>query len=155
MRELERNTHPDASHRSEPCTSTAVPLQLPAYHPDNTPALAANEALKFKKPGLSNRNMHKYFKHPFNPDITLDLHHHHGEAAYYACQTLLQNCYQQKLRSCRIICGLGHRETNLSKMKGVAVYVLTRTPFVIAFQSADARAGGLGAIDILLQRHKI
>lgn len=144
------------SHRNQtPNTITPIPstmASLPTQFPDNIAPLNGSHSLAFCQPGLSLRQLNKIFKHPFTPDITIDLHHQTRQEAYLTCQQMLLKCHWKNQRKCRVICGKGHHQQGQSKMKSVAVFVLKHTDFVLAYQSAHPQSGGTGAIDIYLKK---
>ena len=156
LRDLERHGVSERARRlPEPEALCIQDLQsilyLPAYDRTYVTPIAGTEVLSFRQSGLSDRQA-KIFKYPFPAQYILDLHHLPGYQAYDQCQHALVSCYLQNQRKIRIICGIGHHNQGQSLMKGIAVMILLRASFVLAYQSADQRSGGTGAIDIYLKR---
>lgn len=130
--------------------TTAIPdFHLPAYHPDAFSALPTAQTVTYRKSGVSLRQFHRQFAYPFQAQYILDLHHMRAASAYDACQYALAHCRRQGFRRLRLICGKGRHGTSV--MKGMVLYVLDRTDWVLAYRSADVRQGGTGAVDVYLQ----
>ena len=129
--------------------SHSIDFYLPSYHPEAFSPLASDHTIQYRQNGISIRQFQRYFAYPFRPQYTLDLHHMRTELAYDACQQALSHCRRQGIRRCRFICGKGRH--GISIMKGMVLYVLERTDWVLAYRSADTRQGGTGAIEIYLK----
>lgn len=159
LRDLTTSEHGQPHHHTAVWLSPAITtetiealLPLPSYYHAGISPMDGHTCLLYHQSGISIRQAKKIFHHPFQPQRIIDLHHMSGQQGYDCCQSALVHCYLQRQRRCRIICGIGHHSQGRSLMKGIAVYIMRRTAFLLAYQSADSRSGGTGAIDVYLQR---
>ena len=129
-----------------------IATKYPAYDQTLIKPLPGASVLRYAHASISAQLFKKVFQSPFKASQTLDLHHHSGEKAYSACQLFLQTAFTHQHRRCRLICGFGHHSQGQSLLKGVCVYVLQHTPFVLAYRSATPTTGGTGAIDVYLRK---
>ena len=75
------------STKSEQC-SEHLGVYYPAYYAGLCESISGDSDIQYADPSLSIQALKKIFKHPFNPDQTLDLHHLRGHEAYNALVTL-------------------------------------------------------------------
>ena len=129
-----------------------IVTKYPVYDQTLIKPLPGTSVLRYAHASMSTQLFKKVFQSPFKASQTLDLHHHSGKKAYSACQLFLQTAFTHQHRRCRLICGFGHHSQGQSLLKGVCVYVLQRTPFVLAYRSATPTTGGTGAIDVYLRK---
>ncbi|GEM_PF-4285247 len=157
LRDLERQSLRDPSNAVDSDNNLSIEtlqsyLYLPAYDRHHIDPISGDEVLSYRQSGLSDRQAKKIFKYPFQAYRILDLHHLPGQQAYDSCQYALVAAYLQRQRKVTIICGFGHHNQGRSLMKAIVVMILQRASFVLAYQSADRRSGGTGAIDIYLKQ---
>ena len=151
--------HLDQDNDIHPPENPKGPVSIPhhdypSYEHILIQPISGTQVLSFADASLSARVVKSLFKDPFHPDQVLDLHHMSGPEAYQACQAILETTYCSQQRRCRLICGQGHHRLGQSLLKGVCVYVLERSPLVLAYRSAAQKAGGTGAIDVYLAQSK-
>lgn len=140
------------STKSEQC-SEHLGVYYPAYYAGLCESISGDSDIQYADPSLSIQALKKIFKHPFNPDQTLDLHHLRGHEAYPSCQLFLMESFRQGHRQCRLVCGKGHHSAGQSLLKGICVFILERTPFVLAYQSSHRQRGSTGSIDVYLKKY--
>lgn len=111
----------------------------------------AEAILSFTRPGLQHKLQRKLRQGSIVPEAELDLHGYNRIQAQHALHDFFENCLQQHLRWVRIIHGKGYRTEGHPILKNYVNQWLRHNLKVLAFHSANARTGGVGAINVLLK----
>ena len=120
---------------------------------DDVPEVAPEESLFFAHPGLQHRRIRQFKRGDLRPEAQLDLH----GCTLAEAATLLPSflSHAQSAHQCCVcvIHGKGHRSSGgRPVLKAQINQWLRDVPSVLAFCSAQAKDGGVGAMYILLQR---
>lgn len=120
---------------------------------DNVPDVAPEESLFFARPGLQRRRMRHFRRGDLRPGAQLDLHGCTLAEAATLLADFLSNARNTRQSCVQVIHGKGHRSTGgRPVLKAQINQWLRDVPFVLAFSSAQAKDGGMGAVYVLLQR---
>ncbi len=136
-----------------------LPIEQPSELRERAGHAALSEAevetgdfLLFSRPGVQKRLLADLQRGHIEVDLELDLH---GLTAAYAEQVLeefLRDCGRRGVRCAHIIHGKGSRsESRQPVLKRKVNYWLRLYDEVLAFCSATRRAGGTGAVYVLLR----
>ena len=111
--------------------------------------------LEFKRPGVQNGVFRKLKQGRYEAEARLDLHRMTAEIARRETFDFVQECYRLGLRSVMIIHGKGEsgaEKERSSILKGCVDHWLRQLEIVQAFNSAQPRHGGTGAVYVLLRK---
>ena len=111
--------------------------------------------LEFKRPGVQNGVFRKLKQGRYEAEARLDLHRMTAEIARRETFDFVQECYRLGLRSVMIIHGKGEsgaEKERSSILKGCVDHWLRQLEMVQAFNSAQPRHGGTGAVYVLLRK---
>ena len=111
--------------------------------------------LEFKRPGVQNGVFRKLKQGRYEAEARLDLHRMSAEIARRETFDFVQECYQLGLRSVLIIHGKGESKAEKERssiLKGCVDHWLRQLDIVQAFNSAQPRHGGTGAVYVLLRK---
>lgn len=115
--------------------------------------VAAEEHLFFARGGLQQRLLRRLKRGDLRPEARLDLHGRTIAEAGTLLSAFLADAQTSGLRCVSVIHGKGHRSTDgRPALKTQLNQWLRDTPAVLAFSSAQARDGGMGALYVLLRR---
>lgn len=134
--------------------SAAAPRPLPpddfsdAFERDS---VAAEEALSFARPGLQHRLLQRFRNGRLPCSAELDLHGMSSAGARRELLAFLAHCSARRLRCARIIHGKGYGSAAAPVLKNRLNHWLRQHPGVLAFNSAQPRHGGTGAVYVLLR----
>ena len=88
-------------------------------------------------------------------EAALDLHHKTVKEARVLVWSFLTDAQSAGYRCVVIAHGRGERSAQPARLKSFALHWLTHLPLAIAFHSAPAKLGGVGATLVLVQKsHK-
>jgi len=138
----------------KPCISNTQNITATSLVPrDHVPEVAPEESLFFTRGGLRHRQLHRFKRGDLRPEARLDLHGFTLEEAAALLPRFLSNAQSSKQRCVCIIHGKGYRSAKgRPVLKAQINQWLRDIPFVLAFSSAQAKDGGMGAVYVLLQR---
>jgi DNA-nicking Smr family endonuclease len=111
--------------------------------------------LEFKRPGVQNGVFRKLKQGRYEAEAGLDLHRMTAEIARREIFEFVQECYRLGLRSVLIIHGKGVSKAEKERssiLKGCVDHWLRQLEIVQAFNSAQPRHGGTGAVYVLLRK---
>jgi DNA-nicking Smr family endonuclease len=115
--------------------------------------IAPEERLFFAHPGLQHRETRRLKRGDISIEATLDLHGQTIAEAGALLSHFLNDAQAEGLRCICVVHGKGHRSTEgRPVLKGQVNQWLRDAPPVLAFSSAQARDGGMGALYVLLRR---
>ncbi len=116
---------------------------------------SAEDRLHFSKPGIQRKILHNLHRGHIVIEATLDLHRLRMAEAIEVTETFLQHCQQQGFRWVLIVHGKGHYSKDSTPMlKSLLSEWLPAQACVLAFESAQAKHGGAGALYVLLKRER-
>lgn len=145
-----KKPRPPAKRR--PPTPDASPSNEFALR-EHVPEVAPEEHLFFARSGLQHRLLRQLKRGELRPEARLDLHGHTIAEAASLLSTFLQEAQNAQLRCICIVHGKGHRSVEgRPVLKTQLNQWLRDTAAVLAFSSAQARDGGMGAMYVLLRR---
>jgi len=122
---------------------------------EHAPAVTPEQALFFARPGLQHRLLRQFKRGELRPGATLDLHGYTIAEAGVALADFLDDTRSAGLRCVCVIHGKGHRSTaGRPALKAQVNQWLRDAGYVLAFSSAQARDGGMGAVYVLLKRSR-
>jgi len=122
---------------------------------DQVPEVAAEEALFFARPGLQHRLLRQFKRGELRPAARLDLHGCTINEAASLLAGFLHDAQAQQQRCVCVIHGKGHRSAEgRPALKAQVNQWLQDAPLVLAFCSASAKDGGMGAMYVLLRRQQ-
>jgi DNA-nicking Smr family endonuclease len=120
---------------------------------EQVPEVAAEEHLFFARGGLQQRLLRRLKRGDLRPEARLDLHGRTIAEAGTLLSTFLADAQASGLRCVSVIHGKGHRSADgRPALKTQLNQWLRDTPAVLAFSSAQAKDGGMGALYVLLRR---
>ena len=115
--------------------------------------VAPEEALFFARAGLQQRLLRQFKRGNLQPEGRLDLHGQTIAEAGTSLFDFLNHAQNEGLRCICVIHGKGHRSANnRPALKTQVNQWLRDAPAVLAFSSAQAKDGGMGALYVLLRR---
>lgn len=121
---------------------------------EHVPEVAAEEHLFFNRTGLQHRLLRQLKRGELRPEARLDLHGHTIAEAAGLLSAFLQEAQNAQLRCICIVHGKGHRSAEgRPVLKTQLNQWLRDTAAVLAFSSAQAKDGGMGALYVLLRRN--
>lgn len=122
---------------------------------EHVPDVAPEETLFFARPGLQTRLLRQLKRGDLRPEARLDLHGQTIAEAGIQLSTFLNNAQDEGLRCVCVVHGKGHRSADGRPVLKTQINQWLRdTPAVLAFSSAQAKDGGMGALYVLLRRKK-
>jgi len=114
----------------------------------------ADEPLGYRRPEMSERSFRQLKRGQYSVQDEIDLHHMRAVQAEAALKIFLSEAAHDGRRCVRIIHGKGLRSENGPVLKAMVDRVLRHRGDVLAFSSAPAAQGGMGAaLVLLLNRH--
>lgn len=114
--------------------------------------VSPEQTLFFARPGLQHQLLRKLRNDKLRIEATLDLHGLTVHQAQTELQNFIQRSQQNHSRWVRIIHGKGQRsQTNIPVLKNYVNQWLRAQSVVLAFCSASAKHGGVGALTVLLK----
>lgn len=116
----------------------------------NEADVASDQTLFFAKSGLSPGIIKKLKSGKLPIEATLDLHGYDVESARQTLVQFIESASHNHKRCVRIVHGKGHSDLPVLKNK-INIW-LRQFDTVLAFCSATLRAGGSGAVYVLLKR---
>ncbi|MCF6337900.1 MAG: Smr/MutS family protein [Gammaproteobacteria bacterium] len=120
---------------------------------DYVPDVAPEESLFFSRGGLQHRLLRQFRHGDLRPEAQLDLHGCTLMEAAALLARFLSNAQNNHQRCVHVIHGKGHRSSEgRPVLKAQVNQWLRDVPFVLAFSSAQAKDGGMGAVYVLLRR---
>ena len=129
-----------------PATKGFAPREL-------APDVAPEDTLFFARSGLQQRLLRQLKRGDLRPEARIDLH---GQTLLEAGQRLADFLDVAQLDGLRCVCvvhGKGHRSAEgRPVLKTQINQWLRNAPAVLAFSSAQAKDGGMGALYVLLRR---
>lgn len=138
-----------ASHTQNTVTTDCIPR-------DYVPDVAPEESLFFSRGGLQHRLLRQFKRGDLRPEAQLDLHGCTLTEASALLARFLSNAQSNQQRCVRVIHGKGHRSSEgRPVLKAQVNQWLRDVPFVLAFSSAQAKDGGMGAVYVLLRRPSV
>jgi len=111
--------------------------------------------LEFKRPGVQNGVFRKLKQGRYEAEARLDLHRMTAAVARREIFEFVEECYKLGLRSVLIIHGKGESRADQERssiLKGCVDHWLRQLEIVQAFNSAQPRHGGTGAVYVLLRK---
>jgi DNA-nicking Smr family endonuclease len=121
---------------------------------EHIPEVGPEETLFFSRTGLQHRLLRQLKRGELRPEAQLDLH---GQTIIEAGIQLAEFLAEAQDSGRRCVCvvhGKGHRSSaGRPVLKAQVNQWLRDAPEVLAFSSAQAKDGGMGALYILLRRH--
>lgn len=94
----------------------------------------------------------------FSPEAHIDLHGQNARQAFDSLSWFIKNAYQRGLRTVIVVTGRGNNSPDgVGVLRPLLQQWLSREPFkrvVLAFCTAQASDGGLGAVYVLLRKYK-
>lgn len=115
------------------------------------PPVQGDDYLEFYQPGISHKILRNLRKGQYNVEAILDLHGKTVDEASVLLEAFLQHCLSHQVRVVLIIHGKGN-PTITPILKNKLNHWLRETMTVLAFCSAAPKAGGRGALYVLLKR---
>ncbi|PIZ05195.1 MAG: DNA mismatch repair protein MutS [Gammaproteobacteria bacterium CG_4_10_14_0_8_um_filter_38_16] len=116
------------------------------------PEMTGSDVMSFARPGLQHKRFSQFKQGKIRAEATLDLHEHTSDAAIQAVDHFLMRCQYRGLRAVCIIHGKGHFSANNKPiLKNLLNNYLRVHPCVLAFHSAKNKAGGTGAMMVLIK----
>jgi len=120
---------------------------------DYVPDVAPEESLFFSRDGLQHRLLRQFRQGNIRPEARLDLHGCTLTEAAALLAIFLSNAQNNQQRCVCVIHGKGHGSTEgRPVLKAQVNQWLRDIPSVLAFSSAQAKDGGMGAVYVLLRR---
>ncbi len=120
---------------------------------DYVPDVAPEECLFFSRGGLQHRLLRQFKHGDLRPEAQLDLHGCTLAEAAALLAHFLNHVQSNHQRCVCVIHGKGHRSSEgRPVLKAQINQWLRDVPFVLAFSSAQAKDGGMGAVYVLLRR---
>ncbi len=120
---------------------------------DLVPEVDPEESLFFTRGGLQHRRLRQFKRGDLRPEARLDLHGCTLEEAATLLASFLSNTQNNNQRCVCIIHGKGYRSAESRPvLKAQINQWLQDVSFVLAFSSAQAKDGGMGAVYVLLRR---
>lgn len=111
------------------------------------------DIVSFKRPGIQDGVFRKLRLGKYSLDASLDLHRMTIEQARQAVFIFVKECVEYDLRAAILLHGKGDRDPERKAvLKSHSVHWLEQIPEVMAFHSAQARHGGVGALYILFRK---
>ena len=165
MSDVKPLSHKKSAERCTP--SNNKPRPLPQQRTDNkqnattsdfiprdyVPDVAPEESLFFSRGGLQHRLLRQFRHGNLRPEARLDLHGSTLVEAAALLTCFLNNAQSNHQRCVCVIHGKGHRSSKgRPVLKAQVNQWLRDVPFVLAFSSAQAKDGGMGAVYVLLRR---
>ncbi|WP_347987203.1 Smr/MutS family protein [Methylomonas sp. AM2-LC] len=119
---------------------------------DNLETLYQEDKIAFIAPGLQKSVLKKLRKGFYGLDADIDLHGLTSREAFKQLVDFLHDCVEEGCRCVHIVHGKGyHSPENQPVLKNDINYWLRQHKDVLAFCSAPSRAGGSGAVFVLLR----
>jgi len=119
------------------------------------PQVAPDAVLSWRQDGVQLGVFDKLKRGDYPVEAALDLHHKTVKEARLLVWRFLTDAQSAGYRCVVIAHGRGERSPQPARLKGFALHWLTNLPLAIAFHSAPAKLGGLGATLVLVQKsHK-
>jgi len=115
-------------------------------------SVSAEETLAFARPGLQHRKLQRLRNGRLSCDAELDLHGMSTAIARRELLAFIAHCQARGIRCARIIHGKGYgSNAAVPVLKNRLNHWLRQHQEVLAFNSAQSRHGGAGALYILLR----
>jgi len=115
----------------------------------------ANEALAYRRDGISERIWRKLRRGQFSVQDEIDLHHQSVASADVLLRSFLLECRERHHLCVRVIHGKGlHSKAGTPVLKNLVETILRRRADVLAYSSAPTAMGGGGAVLVLLSRRQ-
>ncbi|PHQ81046.1 MAG: hypothetical protein COB66_03315 [Coxiella sp. (in: Bacteria)] len=106
----------------------------------------------FSRSGLQPKTIAKLKSGKLRPEARLDLHHYTAGEAMGLVDQFLDECVAEQIRCLLIIHGKGYMGShNKPILKNILIEHLHNNSYVLAYQSAQPRDGGTGALYVLLK----
>jgi DNA-nicking Smr family endonuclease len=156
VRRIETNTvllQPDKKPRPIPAIKPLDPVYpLQQVLDDPVATLYQEDKVAFISPGLQKGVLKKLRKGYYGMDANIDLHGLNSRQALQELLAFLHHCVQAGSRCVLIVHGKGyHTPDNQPVLKNDINLWLRQHKDVLAFCSSPARAGGAGALFVLLR----
>lgn len=136
-------------------TLPSTPATTDCVAREHVPEVEPEEALFFARSGLQTRLLRRLKRGELRPEARLDLHGQTIAEAGAQLADFLDAAQNENLRCICVIHGKGHRSANNRPiLKAQVNRWLRNVPSVLAFSSAQAKDGGMGALYVLLKRHQ-
>lgn len=120
---------------------------------EHVPDVRPEEALFFARSGLQHRLLRQLKRGDLRPEAQLDLHGQTVAEAGTQLSHFLDDVQATGLRCVCVVHGKGHRSAEGRPVLKTQINQWLRdTPAVLAFSSAQAKDGGMGALYVLLRR---
>lgn len=113
--------------------------------------VSREELLEYSNSGISHKDMRRLKAGDFHIEKQLDLHGSTAEEARHQLLHFLEEAQTQGWRCVRIVHGKGKHGADTPILKNLVNTWLRQLPQILAFCSAPPRAGGAGAVILLLK----
>ncbi len=108
--------------------------------------------LEFKRPGIQHGVYRNFRLGKYNIDARLDLHGLTVEQARMGIVGFIGDCVQNDIRCALVTHGKGQGRKQPGLLKSCVAHWLPQLPEVMAFHSAQAHHGGVGATYVMLKK---
>ncbi len=143
-------THSSPQQRASNTQNTVTTDFIPR---DYVPDVAPEESLFFSRGGLQHRLLRQFRHGDLRPEARLDLHGCTLVEAAALLARFLSDAQNNHQRCVCVIHGKGYRSSEgRPVLKAQVNQWLRDVPLVLAFSSAQAKDGGMGAVYVLLRR---
>ena len=151
----EKVVPPKPRPSSKPQQATPSASTVHGFAPrEHAPDVAPEEALFFARSGLQTRLLRQLKRGELRPEARLDLHGQTLSEAGAQLAAFLEMSQASGLRCVCIVHGKGHRSAEGRPVLKTQINQWLRDlPAVLAFSSAQAKDGGMGALYLILKRH--